>query len=175
MMPKRWESVLLLTARFIAGGAFIIAPIMKLQDPKSFMLAIQSFELLPTAVIPFLAYWIPWMELAAGVLLVYGVVTRPAALVAFGLYAMFTAGLLYVIYAGLPVDCGCFGGIFGGGTVDWSTIGRNGIFLAASALVLWRGPGAASVEALFAQSPNGDPARRVAPEERAARPAEAAS
>lgn len=142
-------SVALLSCRFIAGGAFIIAPIMKLQNPQSFMLSINGFGLVPPTLVPFMAYFIPWLELACGILLLYGLWTRAAAVAAGGLYAMFTLALAYVILAGLPVDCGCFGGLFGGETVSWTMIARNGVFLIASGALVWKGGGAMSVDALY--------------------------
>jgi uncharacterized membrane protein YphA (DoxX/SURF4 family) len=153
MRTNRWESLLLLTCRLIAGGAFLVAPVMKLQNPQSFMLSIKSFGLVPEAIIPFLAYFVPWAELACGALLIYGLWTRPAAIVATGLYAAFTAALMYVILSGMKVDCGCFAGLFGSGEVGWNSIARNSVFLVASILPLVRGGGALSVDELFAGSP----------------------
>ncbi|MBX3729021.1 MAG: DoxX family membrane protein [Candidatus Sumerlaeia bacterium] len=144
------ETILLATCRFIAGGAFLLAAMMKLSDPPVFMLAIAAFGMLPEALIPFAAYAVPWIEVVAGVLLVYGFWSRPAGLVATGLYAVFTAALAWVFLSGASVDCGCFGGLFGRGDVGVTSLLRNAVFLTASIAVTWRGGGAASLDAVLA-------------------------
>ncbi|MBI5155207.1 DoxX family membrane protein [Candidatus Poribacteria bacterium] len=140
---------LALLCRVVAGGAFLLASYAKLQDPRAFMLAIESFQFpfLPRDVIPVFAYALPWMELVCGVLLVLGAWTRAAAIIAAGLYLAFTGALASVILRGLPVDCGCFGGILGSGTVDWTSILRNSVFIVASGVLIWRQGGAWSLEA----------------------------
>lgn len=145
----RSESTLLLTCRFVAGGALLLAGFLKLRNPTSFMLSINSFELAPQALIPFAAYLMPWLEIALGLLLVYGFWTRAAAMLATGLYAMFTVAIASVIVRGMSLDCGCFGDFFGSGAVGWHTVGRNLVFVVASGLVWWRGPGLASLDVLW--------------------------
>lgn len=131
----------LLLARLIAGGALIVAAVLKLQGgAKVFALSISSFELLPEALILPIAYYLPWLELAAGTALVAGLWPKQSALVTGGLYAGFTFGLASVLARGMDVDCGCFGDLFGGSTVSWLTIARNGIFIACSvAILVWGG------------------------------------
>jgi len=145
--------VVLLSCRLLVGGAFLIAPFMKLSNPKAFMLAIKSFELVPEALIPFMAYAVPWAELIAGILLVYGLWCRAAAVIAGALFVAFTGALAYVVLAGLPIDCGCFGGLFGNEDVSWTSLVRNAVFLLATGMILWRGGGATSLDAVFSIDP----------------------
>lgn len=147
--PGFGESALLSTCRLIAGGALVLAGLLKMMSPTTFMLNISALELVPAALIPLTAYLVFWTELIAGALLLYGFWSRPAALVAAGMYAVFTLSLLSVIWRGMPVDCGCFGGMFGSSEVGWTTILRNGIFIAAAGVVVWRGGGGASLDAVF--------------------------
>jgi uncharacterized membrane protein YphA (DoxX/SURF4 family) len=54
---KTVQSVALLLARIVAGGALLAAGILKLKgDPLAFALAMQSFDLFPAWSIPPLAY-----------------------------------------------------------------------------------------------------------------------
>ncbi|MDK2973462.1 MAG: hypothetical protein PWP23_3217 [Candidatus Sumerlaeota bacterium] len=140
------KTIVLTTCRFLAGGAFLLAATMKLQDPQLFMLSIDAFGLVPSALVPFFAYAIPWTEIVAGLLLVYGFWSRAAGVVGVGLYGVFTAALAWVYLSGADVDCGCFGGLFGRGDVGPFSLVRNTIFIACSAVVVLRGAGAASLD-----------------------------
>ena len=145
-------AAVLLTARFVAGGALLIAAFGKLRHPDVFMLAISSFELLPDALVPYFAYAVPWVETLAGLALVYGFWTRGAGLVATGLYTMFTAAVVSVLARNMDVDCGCFGGIMGSGEVGANTVVRNLVFVVAAALPWWLGGGSASLDAVLDRS-----------------------
>jgi uncharacterized membrane protein YphA (DoxX/SURF4 family) len=136
------RSSLLLLARVVGGGALLVAGVMKLYgDPLAFALSTQSFKLFPDAIIPPMAYFVPSLEIVLGVTLLLGVWGRQSALLAFGLFAAFTLALSSVLLRGLPVDCGCFGDLFGGSNVSWLTILRNSIFLIATGSVALFGTG----------------------------------
>ncbi len=149
LYESRWAAFGLATCRFISGGALLIASIMKLQNPTKLMLSIQSFDLLPEVLIPFFAYAVPWTELIAGFLLLYGIWSRAAAGVATLMYAAFTVGLASVILRDLPVDCGCFGGLFGTEEVGWTSIFRNLILIGTSLVVVAWGGGATALDRLL--------------------------
>lgn len=149
--PSYAKTALITTCRLIAGGAILLAGIIKLRDPALFMHSIHSFELLPESIIPFLAYFVPWTEIIAGVLLAYGVWTRASGTVTAGMYAVFTLALLWVLWNDLPVDCGCFGGLFGSETVGWGSILRNMLLTAAALVAVITGGGATSLDHIARQ------------------------
>ena len=68
------KTVGLMSARFIAGGAFLFAGYIKISAPKVFMGSVKAFELLPEALIPFVAYLVPWTEIIVGLLLIMSIV-----------------------------------------------------------------------------------------------------
>lgn len=140
-------SAALLLARIIGGGALLLAASLKLQgDPLAFALSIESFKLLPKALIPAITYFFPVFEVVLGVTLIFGVWARQSALLATGLYVTFTLALASVLIRGLNVDCGCFAGLIGGDTVTWFSVFRNAIFIVATGAVLVLGAGAWSVD-----------------------------
>jgi uncharacterized membrane protein YphA (DoxX/SURF4 family) len=143
------RDVLLLSCRFLAGGAFLIAAFGKIIEPKNLMLSMKSFELVPEFIIPFTAFTLPWMELVVGLLLFYGLLTRGAAIWATILYSIFTIAIISVIVRGMPVDCGCFGAMLGGGNVGWHSVGRNAVFLVSSGLIVWLGGGRTALDYLI--------------------------
>lgn len=146
---RRSEATLLLTCRFVAGGASLLAGVLKLRNPDVFMLSIKGFDLAPAVVIPFAAYLVPWLEVTCGLLLFYGLWARAAAMVATVLYSAFTLAVVSAILRGMSLDCGCFGDFFGPSKIGWFTVARNGVFIAAAALVWWRGPGLVSMDFLW--------------------------
>ena len=82
------------------------------------------------------------VEIAIGVLLLLGLLTRYAAVTAFLLMAAFVVGIAAAWARGLSIDCGCFGG--GGPTEAGQTqypleIVRD-LAAAAAAAVLIRWP-----------------------------------
>ncbi len=141
-----------MTCRLVAGGALVLAGLIKIANPRALMLSIQGYELVPEALIPFMAYVLPWSELALGVLLLYGAWSREAATLAVGLYTMFTLAVISVLVRGLSMDCGCFGGMFGETAIGWNTVIRNLVFVAAAAAIMWKGPGPLAMDAFAAHT-----------------------
>ncbi|GEC28095.1 hypothetical protein PSA01_51240 [Pseudonocardia saturnea] len=92
----------------VSGGA-------KLADPLQAAVAVDAYEILPPAAVPFVATVLPLLELALGGLLLLGVGTRLAAVVSVLLLIGFVAGLVQAWARGLSIDCGCFGA---GGPVE---------------------------------------------------------
>ncbi len=68
-----------------------------------------------------LALTLPWIEIGAGVFLILGIQTKPAALLTTGMLGVFLAALIYAYSIGLDIDCGCFS------SAD-SSSGRVGIY-----------------------------------------------
>ncbi len=160
-MPRSLLNTLLLVARLVAGGALLVAGAIKLSGgPLAFALSIRSFDLVPDALALASAYFLPWFEIGLGAALIAGIWNREAALLAAGVYTVFTVALASVILRGMDVDCGCFGDLFGGSTVSWMTIARNGIFVAASLAVLVLGGGDWAVE----REPAGEDSQTQVPE-----------
>jgi uncharacterized membrane protein YphA (DoxX/SURF4 family) len=99
---------LVLVARLLIGGLFVYASVHKIVDPASFAQAIRNYQFLPVAWTNLVAVVLPWIEIAAGALLILGIQTRPSALVITALMAAFLVGLFHAYSAGLDIDCGCF-------------------------------------------------------------------
>ncbi|MEO8377815.1 MAG: MauE/DoxX family redox-associated membrane protein [Candidatus Sumerlaeota bacterium] len=143
---------LLFLARIIAAGALLLAGAMKLgifgggqqmtQAPLVFALSLQSFKLVPNALVPMISYFVPWCEVIAGGALLLGIWPRASAAIVSGLLFVFTVALASILIRGLNVDCGCFGGLFGETKVTWTSILRNAVLTACAVAVAIRGGGA---------------------------------
>jgi putative oxidoreductase len=99
---------LTLSARLIIGFAFLYACVHKIWDPAGFAVSIRNYMIVPAAWSNILAVTLPWIELGAGVFLILGIHTRPAALITTSMLAVFLAALVYAYSIGLDIDCGCF-------------------------------------------------------------------
>jgi uncharacterized membrane protein YphA (DoxX/SURF4 family) len=99
---------LILAARLLIGGLFVYACIHKIWDPLGFAVAIRNYMILPPAWSNITAITLPWVELGAGLFLILGIQTKPAALLTTAMLAVFLAALIYAYAIGLDIDCGCF-------------------------------------------------------------------
>jgi putative oxidoreductase len=95
--------------RLLLGGILFYAGFVKLNAGHAFAETIANFALLPAQANQILAVTLPWCELAAGLLLVFGVWVRASAIVAALFFAAFTAAIISALARGLDIECGCFG------------------------------------------------------------------
>lgn len=122
-------------ARLILGGVFIVAGALKVPDINASVRAVQAYELLPNDIARVVGYGLPFLEIALGLLLVLGLLTRAAAITAGVLLVAFIIGVGSAWARGLSIDCGCFGG--GGSVTPDKTrylqeIGRDVLLLVAA-------------------------------------------
>lgn len=97
-------------ARVFVGAILVMAGTAKLKaGNREFARAVGAYELVPQRIADFVARVVPWGEVLAGALLVVGLATRPAAVVAFGLLAVFSGALAIALIRGKKEGCGCFG------------------------------------------------------------------
>lgn len=92
------------------AAVWLVSGIAKFTDPGQTYLAVKAYQVLPDAVVHPVATGLPLLELALGVLLLAGLLTRVAAVVAAVLLLVFIAGVAQSWARGLTIDCGCFGG-----------------------------------------------------------------
>jgi uncharacterized membrane protein YphA (DoxX/SURF4 family) len=156
------RTLVLLAARLLVGGVFLLASVPKIQSPGSFADAVRAFQLLPPGLVLPFAFVLPWLELLVGVYLIAGFMSRLAALSAIVLLGMFVVALFDALGTGNTAHaCGCFGSagngnavlsfLAGGNTVTWWDVIRDVILALCAALVVWWGSGAISVENALAR------------------------
>ena len=95
-------------ARWYLGVLFVGACLHKIADPGSFALDVATYDILPLALVNLTAIALPWVELAAGVLLLLGCRVRAGALLVATMMALFLAALAIALARGLDMSCGCF-------------------------------------------------------------------
>ncbi len=134
---REWFGLL---ARLVVGGVWIAAGAIKLTDPNTSVAAVRAYELLPSSVIEPVGYLLPALEVVIGLALVFGVMTRGAALISGLLFVAFIIGIASVWARGIEIDCGCFGG--GGASPDATSkypweIARDVGLLLLSGFLVW--------------------------------------
>jgi len=107
---KKYLPWLGLVARLTLGGTLIVAGYLKFDELDKSQMAVRAYELLPIPLANFMGVFLPFFELAVGILLVLGAATRIAAFVSGLLMFAFIIGISQAWARGLSIDCGCFGG-----------------------------------------------------------------
>jgi uncharacterized membrane protein YphA (DoxX/SURF4 family) len=131
MLNKFLENkYLLLSIRIFLGFIFIFAAITKVTDPNLFAQSIYNYKLLPDFTINFFAIAFPWIELVAGVLLIFGVSVKENSAILSSLLFVFIIAIIISVARGLDIDCGCFG------TVDGAKVGLVKILENVGLLIL---------------------------------------
>jgi uncharacterized membrane protein YphA (DoxX/SURF4 family) len=103
---------ILFLGRMFLGLVFAYSGFSKLMEPvENFQGAMAAYEIIPYAVIPFLARVIPWIEFLFGAFLILGYLPRVSALVLIAMSLSFVLLILTtrIVTGALPADCGCFG------------------------------------------------------------------
>lgn len=121
------EYFLFVSRTFIAF-IFIFSGIEKIGDLQNFSYAITNYKLLPVSLVNIFAISLPWLELTAGLLLLFGVCVKENSAVISALLLIFIVAVAISIMRGLNIDCGCFG-TAGGQKVGLIKIGENILLL----------------------------------------------
>jgi uncharacterized membrane protein YphA (DoxX/SURF4 family) len=117
------------------GALFIWSGVGKLKDPISFVEAIRNFRLVgdPYAVV--LALFIPWVELFAGIGVMWDKLRAGSAWVLALSLLGITLAIISAWARGLDISCGCFGG---DETINYPIKIAQNLGLIGTAVFLWR-------------------------------------
>lgn len=116
--PERgpgWPGVVGLLARLVLGIVLVVAGWIKVVDITGSVQSVLAYELFGYDLARVVGTMLPVVEIAVGLLLVTGLLTRSSAAVAGLLMIVFIGGVGSAWARGLSIDCGCFGT---GGPVD---------------------------------------------------------
>ena len=108
-IKPRTSNILWRIVDLIIGALFIYAGVLKALDPITFAIDIDNYKILPWPIGVRLAFYLPWLEILAGLALI----TRRLYLGALSILAMLTS--IFIVASivakvrGLDISCGCFG------------------------------------------------------------------
>jgi putative oxidoreductase len=94
--------------RATLGAVFVVASLDKIASPAAFARSIANYRMVPDNLINLMAIGLPFVEIAAGIALLLGVLTRPSLLVVEALLAVFIVAIAVARHRGLDISCGCF-------------------------------------------------------------------
>jgi uncharacterized membrane protein YphA (DoxX/SURF4 family) len=123
-------------ARIALAVTFVWACVHKIAEPYDFGMQVATYQILPLSLVNLQAIVLPWVELVVGLLLIAGLLTRPAALVTCGLNLMFIVAISMALAADLHLQCGCFSSAEAGEEMDVTLIVRDAIFFVVGAAVV---------------------------------------
>jgi len=156
---ERAVPLAVLAGRLLLAAVLVAAGLAKAVDLPASVRAVRAYRLLPEGLAVGVAHALPFVELAVALLLLVGLATRLAAIVAGVLLVMFVAGIASAAARGLRIDCGCFGG---GGTVGQTAytreLGRDVGLLLAAVIVALRPPGRLALDRRLGLAPRPAPA-----------------
>lgn len=98
-----------LIAQLLFGALFLWSGLIKVLDPLSFTDAVRNFRIVGDPYAVLFAMWIPWIEIVAGVAVMFDGWKRAGATILVGALLFFTAALVSAWVRGLDISCGCFG------------------------------------------------------------------
>lgn len=134
---RSWPQWVSLLARLVLGGTLVVAGWIKITDLTGSLQSVLAYEIFGYEVSRLISIALPLLELAIGLLLVLGLLTRAAAAAGAVLMAVFIVGIVSAWARGLSIDCGCFGTggpVAPGATTYLADIVRD---LGLLALALW--------------------------------------
>ncbi|MFH1337133.1 MAG: MauE/DoxX family redox-associated membrane protein [Candidatus Zixiibacteriota bacterium] len=99
---------IVLLFRLILGITFVYASLDKISNPDQFARIIYNYHILPRFLINVYAVTLPWVELFAGLFLIFGVFTESASLLICFLLSVFIVAISINLFRGVNLNCGCF-------------------------------------------------------------------
>jgi putative oxidoreductase len=134
--------------RLLLGLVFVYSSLDKIADPPGFARIVYQWQILTPVPANVVAVTLPWIELVAGLFLVFGVWRRDAAMVLAVLLVVFLGAAGSVLDRGIDVEnCGCTSVVEASPAGSWPPAWMRGVgwfLVARDALLL----GAALVLAL---------------------------
>ncbi len=125
------KTLFFVCARVLLGGIFVIASLDKILHPGAFAEIIHNYQLLSDGFINLTAIILPWLELLLGLFLILGLWLPGATLLSTILLLFFWGSLLFNLFRGVDVYCGCFSTAseaVSAGSMKWYAL-RDGIFV----------------------------------------------
>jgi uncharacterized membrane protein YphA (DoxX/SURF4 family) len=121
-------------SRAVLALVFIYAAIGKITDPETFAQSIINYKLFPVVAVNVIAIVIPWIELTAGILLLFGIAAKENIIIINTLLFLFIIMVAISMARGLNIDCGCYGAR-GGEQVGFQKIFENAVLFSLGLII----------------------------------------
>lgn len=106
----RWLAHPWLTLRvqIALGAIFVAAALPKVGDPPSFAHMVYNYRIVPGALVNLMGLTMPWIELLAGLALIFGIWRGTARTIIGALLLTFIVAIAINLARHNAIDCGCF-------------------------------------------------------------------
>ena len=133
-----------MTSRYVIALIFVTAALPKLFARLQFEQALSNYALLPERLVPPVAVWLPRLELACGIALVFGIAVKPVAAIAGLVFVIFAVAVAVNLVRGRAIECGCFGSV-APRRIGWGLVAGDVLLAAMAAAVALADPGVLAV------------------------------
>ncbi len=99
--------LLTVISRLIVGYIFVSYGFEKILAPKDFAHSIMNYEMMPHTWVNMAALIMPWVEVFAGVMLLFGIRLKAASLICSAMLVVFIMAIGTAMTRGLEINCGC--------------------------------------------------------------------
>lgn len=136
-MPKTNSDWIALALRVLMGAWFVYAGGLKIFGTglDRFVTDIENYRLVSGPAAVAAAYFIPWLEVFAGLCFLAGVLRKGAWLAMLGLVLAFSVSVGSAWWRGLDISCGCLGGTEK--ISYWRKTIEFAVYFAALAWIAW--------------------------------------
>jgi uncharacterized membrane protein YphA (DoxX/SURF4 family) len=129
-MSTKLIATLYLICRLVVGGAFVYAGLGKVGMGDADLTAklaqvIAHYELLPWWAINMTALLLPWLELTAGILIIFGAFEVPSGLILLLMELLTTLAVIIALVRGLIIRAGAFSLSATSSQVSWGLLLLN--------------------------------------------------
>jgi len=129
--------VIAMTGRVVLAAVFVYAGVAKALDPAGFADSINGYRLLPYPAAAALALYLPWLEIACGLGVLWPRARLGALSLLFFLCLVFGGAIASAWMRDLDIGCGCFGGGEAGAAALRGSLARSVMLALLSGALLW--------------------------------------
>jgi uncharacterized membrane protein YphA (DoxX/SURF4 family) len=104
-----WRLVVRRVLAVLAGAVFVYAGILKVRDPLQFANDLNNYHIFPWPIGVRIAFYLPWLEILAGLALVFHRFFLGGLAITGALMLTFIGATIWAKALGINVSCGCFG------------------------------------------------------------------
>ena len=132
-----YRHLIVLIARLVLTGTFVMAALPKIKDPVAFAASVNAFRVVGSDISNWIALFLPWLELILGIGILLPQIRSSSSILIATLLIVFIGLHASAWMRGLEISCGCFGAKSAEEPTNYLwLITRNTLLLAACVLVI---------------------------------------
>lgn len=109
LASKQLREWVTLCGRLLLGGVLLVAGYLKAKNLTEATASVRVYKLLPVSIANILGEVLPWLEIGVALLIITGIFTKQASILAGALMLIFVIAIGQAWARGLAINCGCFG------------------------------------------------------------------